>query len=83
MLDCGAIERRAYFSEQGIARIAFNTVQPQFDQFMSVEATVDLGQNRRCKAFLADGHDRIQMVRGGTQAAALGGSKFSHGGIVA
>jgi hypothetical protein len=32
---------------------------------------------------LADRYDRIQMVRGGPQGAALGGVNFSHDGIVA
>jgi hypothetical protein len=39
---------------------------------VGLEATVDLGQDGRCQAFLADGDDGIQMVRGGPEGAALG-----------
>jgi hypothetical protein len=50
---------------------------------VGLEAAIDLGQYGRRQAFLADRDDGIQVVRGGPEGAALGGSNFYHGGIVA
>jgi hypothetical protein len=82
VLNLGTVS--AYgFRRTGQAIFPFDAVKSQLDQFVGLEATVDLGQHGRRQAFLADGDDGIQMVRGGPQGAALGGGNFYHGGIVA
>ncbi len=53
--------------------IPLDAVKSQLDQFVGREAAVDFRQHRRRQAFLADGDDGIQMMRGGAQGAALGG----------
>ena len=82
-----AFQGSAYFAEQPLAMFTFDAVESQLDQFVGRKATVDLRQHGRRQTFLADRDDRLQMVRGGPQGAALGGTQlggiFSHGGIVA
>ena len=86
MLHLGTFERGADFKEEGLAHFPLNAVESQLDQFVGLEAAVDLGQYRRRQALLADGDDGIQVVRGGPQGAALDGAQrggiFSHDGIV-
>jgi hypothetical protein len=65
VLHCSALERGADFCEQGVAIFTVDAIKSQLDQFVGCEATVDLGQNGRRQAFLADGNDWIQMVCGG------------------
>jgi hypothetical protein len=83
VLNLGTVERRAYLEEQCLAHFPLDAVESQLDQFVGLEATVDLGQHGRRQALLADGDDWFQMVRGGPQGAALGGGDIDHGGIVA
>lgn len=83
MLDVGAIKGRADFVEQRLAFCALDAVKSHLDQFVRFDATINFGQNRGSEAFLADRYDRIQMVRSGSQGAALGRINFSHDGIVA
>ena len=83
MLHLGTVERSTDFTEQDLAIFPFNAVESQLDQFVGLEATVDLGQHGRRQAFLADGDDGFQMVRSGPQGAAPGGGNFDHGRIVA
>ena len=87
VLNLGTIQRGAYLDEQRRAIFTFDAVKSQFDQFVGLEATVDLRQDGGRQSFLADGNDGIQMMRGGAKGAALGraqlGGIFSHGGIVA
>ena len=82
-----AFQGSAYFAEQPLAMFTFDAVESQLDQFVGGEATVYLRQDGRRQALLADRDDGIQMVRGGPQGAALGGTRlagiFNHGGIVA
>jgi translation elongation factor EF-Tu-like GTPase len=61
-------------STKGFAKFTFDAVKSHFDQFMGLQAAVDLGHNRRRQAFLADRDDRIQVMGGGAQRAAPGGA---------
>jgi hypothetical protein len=83
VLNLGAIQCGEDFGEQGRAIFTLDAVKSDLDQFVGLEATVDLGQDGRRQALLADGDDGIQVVRGGPEGAALGGGNFYHGGIVA
>jgi hypothetical protein len=84
VLNLRAIQCGANISANRAGAIfTLDAVKSDLDQFVGLEATVDLGQDGRCQAFLADGDDGIQVVRGGAEGAALGGGNFYHGGIVA
>ena len=87
MLHLGAVERSADFYEQGLAHFPFNAVKSKLDQFVGLEAAVDLRQHGRRQPVLADRDDGLQVVRGGPQGAALDGVQrggiFSHDGILA
>jgi hypothetical protein len=63
-------------TEQRRAIFTFDAVKSQFDQFVGLEATVDLRQDGWRQSFLADGDDGIQMMRGGAKGAALGGPSW-------
>ena len=77
MLHLGTLERSTDFNEQGLAHFPFNAVKSQFDQFVGLEAAVDLGQYRGRQTLLADRDDGIQVMRGSPQGAATGGYMLS------
>lgn len=83
MLNVSTSQGCANFIEQRFTVWALDAVKSHLYQFVRFQATINFGQYGGDKPFLADRYDRIQMVRGGPQGAALGGVNFSHDGIVA
>lgn len=83
MLDVGTSQGRADFIEKRFTVRALDTVKSHLYQFVRFEAAINFRKHCGGKPFLADRDDRIQMVRGGPQGAALGRVNFSHNRIVA
>lgn len=83
MLNIDAVERSTDFAAESLAVLAIDTVEPQFDQFMGLERSVDLCHHSCGEAFLADRDDRLEVVCSGAQGTSLDGGNFNHGGILA
>jgi len=76
MLYWGGLQPGADFGEQGFALGALGTIDAHLDQFVGLEAAVDLGEDRRAEAVLADAGDGVKAVGSGAQGAASGGGQF-------
>lgn len=81
-LNGDACEFAANLSEHGGALFAVDIVEPDLDKFVSLEAAIDFGKHGGREAFLADGSDRLQVMRGRPQFAASSGGQFIHDRIL-
>jgi hypothetical protein len=66
MLYRGGFEPRADFGEQGLALGALGAIDAHLDQFMGLEAAVDLGEDGVAEALLADADDGVKAMGAGT-----------------
>ncbi len=78
MLDGRAFHVRAYLFQHRFALVARVAEHADLDQLVLQQRQVDLVQDRRRKAVLADGDERLQVVRLGAQFAATGGGQWVH-----
>jgi len=62
----------ADLGKQRLPVVAFDAIDAHLDQIVSLEASVDLGENGLAEAVLADAGDGIQIVGAGTQSPAFG-----------
>jgi len=72
MLNRRGLQPGADFAEQGFALDAFDAIHAHLDQFVRLEAAVDLGQNGLAEAVLADAGDGMQAVGAGAQRPTQG-----------
>lgn len=66
MLNGRGIQAGADFSEQRVAFVALDAVYAHLDQFVRMQAAVDLGEDGIAEALLADADDGMQAVGVGT-----------------
>lgn len=83
MLYLSAFERSADFVKQGRADFPLNTLEFDLDEFMGLEAGIDLVKDGGSQPVLANTGNGIQMVSGGTKCLALFGGQFNHARIFA
>ena len=62
------------FAEEGLAVVALDAVQLDLDEFVGGEAAVDFLEHGLGETLLGDADDGAEMMGGGAQGAALGGS---------
>ncbi len=79
MLHGRRFQACANISQERIACVTFGAINAHLDEFMRVEAAIDLGQHGFRQPLLADADDGMQAMRTGAQVAALGGSEFHVG----
>lgn len=72
MLHGSGLQAGADFGQQRLARFAFGTINTHLDQFVRLEAAVDLGEDGVTQAVLADAGDGVQGMSAGAQDAAPG-----------
>lgn len=72
MLNRRGVQPGADFAEQGLALGALDVINAHLDQFVRLEAAVDLGEDGLAEAFLADAGDGMQAVGAGAQRSAQG-----------
>ena len=77
MLHRGGLQAGAQIGEEGLAIVAFGAIDAHLDQFVGLQAAVDLGQHGFAEAVLADAGDRIEGMGAGAQGAALGWGQFN------
>lgn len=73
-----ARERRADFCEHCFAGIAIGTAGTNFDQLVCSKVDVDFLEHRSGQAVVADEHDRLEGMGGGTQRVALAGGEVQN-----
>ncbi len=78
VLDGRAFHVRAYLFQHRLALVARIAEHADLDQLVLQQRQVDLVQDRRRKTMLADGDERLQVVRLGAQFAATGGGQWVH-----
>ena len=69
-------EPRADAGKQALPFRAVVAEDPYFDQLMGRQCDIDFMQNRRRKPVLTHRNDGMEMMRFGTQRAALAGGEF-------
>lgn len=82
MLDRRALQLGADLIEHGGTLIALDAGELDLDEFVGGQAAVDFLYYRFAQALAGDGDERMQVVGGGAQFAALYWSQFNHGGIL-
>ncbi len=72
MLNRRGIQAGTDLGEQPRPVVAFDAVDTHLDQFMCLQAAVDLGEDGIAEAVLADAGDGVQAVGAGAQRPAQG-----------
>ena len=78
MLHRGRVELGADLPQHGIALAADVAERAHLDQLVCAKIGVDLANDRRGQAVLADRDDGVQVMGAGAQRAPFGGSYGEH-----
>lgn len=82
MLDRGRAQAGAYLAQNVLPGIAIVAGHPDLDQFMGVEAAIDLRKHCGRQAAVADEYDRLERMGTGPERAALAGIQLNGQGFL-
>ncbi len=78
MLDRRGVDLSAYIFNQGLLQVTIIARHAHFDQFVAFERYLDLADDSRCQAGVADHHHRVQMMGLRLEGLAFDGGKRIH-----